>query len=448
MLSQEENELLTRVGPGTPAGELLRQYWLPCLLSSELPERDGRPLRVRLLGEDLIAFRDTGGEVGLLADHCAHRGASLFFGRNEEGGLRCVYHGWKYDVAGNCVDMPNEPGAVGAQGLAPLQNKIHHRAYPCRELNGMIWTYMGPRSQPPGFPELGPATVPESQLTVRAFVRECNWVQALEGDIDAAHSSYLHSPLKREELGSNRNHMDRFTGWHPRFEVVDTDYGVAVAALREIDAGSYAWNIAQFLMPIFTMFPTYGAEGENTEAAPGHFWIPIDDENTLVWFYAWHPSRPLTLGEPFASRSRDTGSPAFTAREAYLPATTAPAGAWRYTANKRNDYLLEYEAQKERRFSGLPTVTLQDQAMTESMGSVANRASEHLGSTDAGIIRMRLRLINAAKALRDHGVAPPGVDDPAVYRGVRPAVGVLPKDVPWREGARPWLSTLTSTGRQ
>lgn len=210
MLSREDNELLTRVGPGTPMGQMMRQYWIPALLSSELPQSDGDPLRVRLLGENLIVFRDTSGRVGLLADNCSHRGASLFFGRNEEGGLRCVYHGWKYDVDGRCVDMPNEPAESN------FKDKIRHEAYPCVERGGVVWTYMGPRqarpapkggsnatvelagvgpvSGLPSLPDLEWNLAPDAQHSIfRITVRHCNWLQALEGDIDACHTSFLHS---------------------------------------------------------------------------------------------------------------------------------------------------------------------------------------------------------------------------------------------------------------
>ena len=428
MLSKEDNELLTHVGPGTPMGDLLRQYWMPALLSTELPERDGRPLRVRLLCEDLIAFRDTEGRVGMLANNCSHRGASLFFGRNEENGLRCVYHGWKYDVAGNCVDMPNEPPESN------FKDKIHQRAYPCREHNGIIWTYMGPRQEPPDLPELELAMVPAENRSIRPMVRECNWVQALEGDIDSAHSSFLHSVLKTELLGSH--HTDRYTGDKPRFHVVDTDYGVMIGVERHPDPEHDHWRISQFLMPIFTMFPPTGA---GTETIPGHIWIPIDDETTLVWGFAWHPSRAIRPGEPFGrSNSTNSSKPVFEPNEEYLPATTEALGAWRLQANPSNDFLLDYEAQKTIRFSGLPTVTLQDQAMTVSMGTVMDRSTEHLGSTDAGIIRMRQYLLRAARALRDHGVTPPGVDNPEIFR-IRSASGILPKDTPWVEGAKQWV---------
>ena len=430
MLSQEDNELLTRVGPGTAMGNLLRQYWLPALLPSELPERDGPPLRVRLLGENLIAFRDTEGRAGLLADNCSHRGASLFYGRNEEGGLRCVYHGWKYDVAGNCVDMPNEPPESN------FKDKIHHRAYPCRELNGIIWTYMGPRDEPPPLPEFELAMVPESYKSIKLAVRECNWMQSLEGDLDLSHGAYLHSPLRHEDVGTN--HTDRFTGEHPHFEALDTEYGVMHAVRRFADDEHYHWGVGHFLFPFFALFPPIG---DGAEAVPGHLWVPMDDEMTLVWSFSWHPSRPIRPGEPFtSSRSPSPDArPYLQQEEEYRPATTEPAGAWRLKASRHNDYLMEYEAQRTRRFSGVPTVNLQDQAMQEGMGSISDRSIEHLGATDVAQIRVRHRLLEAAKALRDHNAPAPAVDTPSVYR-VRSGSGILPKDVPWLEGTEAWYT--------
>jgi phthalate 4,5-dioxygenase len=441
MLSDENNELITRVGPGTPMGAYLRQYWMPLALSSELPGRDSRPLRIRLLGENLIAFRDSDGEVGLLGDHCPHRGASLYFGRNEVSGLRCVYHGRKFDVAGRCVDMPNEPPESN------FKDKVRAVAYPCRERNGIVWTYMGPRESPPGLPELELATVPESHRWIRPSLRECNWLQALEGDIDSAHSSFLHSVLRSEDLGTH--HTDRYTGDKPRFDVVDTEYGVMIGVRRapvvpapdgSDPSGWSHWRISQFVAPIFTMFPP---TGPGTETIPGHIWIPIDDDNTLVWSYAWHPSRPIRDGEPFRrnSSARPDGR-VFEPAEEYLPATTAPAGAWHLRANKSNDFMLDYGAQKTVRFSGVPTITLQDSAMTSSMGAVANRTVEHLGSTDTGIIRMRRWLLEQVLALRDEGIAPAGVDDPTVFR-VRSASGLLPKDDSWLEGSKDWILART-----
>jgi len=239
MLTSEENELLTRIGPGTAMGELMRQYWIPALISTELPEPDGRPIRHRLLGEDLIAFRATDGKVGILANNCAHRGASLYFGRNEEDGLRCVYHGWKFDVDGRCIDMPNEPAESN------FRDKVHQRAYPCLERAGLIWTYMGPREIPPPLPDFewnsDEANVPFMWRNYRA----CNWMQALEGDIDTAHLNYLHSSVDRKfiaTLGGTGAQADagastlmRADG-APHLEMVETEAGVLYSAKRVRDA--------------------------------------------------------------------------------------------------------------------------------------------------------------------------------------------------------------------
>src|SRR3977135_102352 len=180
MLSAERNAFMTKVGAGEPMGELFRRFWLPLTLSEQMPEPDSAPVRVRLLGEDLVAFRDSNGQVGLLQNNCPHRGASLFFGRNEEAGLRCVYHGWKFSTDGTCVDMPNEPAE------SDFKSKVKAVAYPCQERGGVVWTYMGPRSEPPPLPDLEPNMLPDERVVVVAMQRECNWLQGLEGDIDTS----------------------------------------------------------------------------------------------------------------------------------------------------------------------------------------------------------------------------------------------------------------------
>ena len=186
MLSKQENELLTQVGAGTPMGNLLRRYWVPALFSAQLPKADCPPVRVRLMHEDLVAFRDTDGRLGLIDERCPHRTASLFFGRNEECGLRCVYHGWKFDVDGNCVDMPSEPDGTG------FAHKIKINAYPCIERGGVVWTYLGPAELKPAFPELEWTQLPDDYRFATRHVQECNWMQALEGGFDATHLAFLH----------------------------------------------------------------------------------------------------------------------------------------------------------------------------------------------------------------------------------------------------------------
>jgi phthalate 4,5-dioxygenase len=325
VLSTEENELLTRVGPGTAMGGLLREYWLPALLSNELPEPDSEPLRLRLLGEELIAFRDTAGQVGLLANNCPHRGASLFFGRNEESGLRCVYHGWKFDTSGACVDMPNEPAE------SDFKHKVHATAHPTQERGGVIWAYMGPRGEPPPLPDLEWMVVPATHRVMSKTLRECNWVQALEGDIDTAHLYFLHSRLDVDtsavfhDAGSGVYHEDR----HPRLNLVRTDYGMMYGAQRTEPDGRYYWRITQFMMPFHTLFPPGGLAG-----VPGHIWVPIDDHHTMVWFLIWNPFAVIPEGEHRLFGAHPN---------AYLPTTSGSLGQWRSAANISNDYMIDRE---------------------------------------------------------------------------------------------------------
>src|SRR5437667_358265 len=272
MLAAEENELLTRVGPGTPMGSVMRQYWLPALLSEELPEPDCTPVRTMLLGEQLIAFRDSNGEVGLLGNHCPHRGASLWFGRNEECGLRCVYHGWKWDIHGNCVDMPNEPPESN------FKDKVKAVAYPCRERGGIVWTYMGPREEPPPLPDLEPNMLPDGEWVVQAIQRECNWLQGLEGEIDTSHFSFLHlGAAKPEDAPPGTFQQYLLTDRSPRYSVVETDYGTMYGAHRPAHDGFDYWRMAQFLFPFHTMIPP-GVMGLQVVSRA---WVPMDDTHMM-----------------------------------------------------------------------------------------------------------------------------------------------------------------------
>jgi phthalate 4,5-dioxygenase len=434
MLSAAENEFLTRVGPGTPMGDLLRQYWQPFLRSADLPEPDGRPLRIKLLGERLIAFRDSDGRVGLLAENCAHRGASLFFGRNEEAGLRCVYHGWKFDTSGRCLDMPNEPPESN------FKDKVWQTAYPCVERGGAIWTYLGPREDPPELPQLEWNLVPEEQVYLALRVEECNWTQVMEGEIDSSHSGFLHTRLHEEEdieiglkRGGSKGLLYKMRDRHPRFETLDTDYGVAIAARRAAEEDSYYWRITQFLMPFFTIIPPYGKD----PVFGGHAWVPIDDERTLTFGFTYHPTKPLPEQERgFGLGFDGTGVEGLhPSPDVFLPATSTPYGQFLPKINRDNDYLIDWEAQRCERFSGLPGLWPQDAACQESMGRIYDRTLERLGMSDSGIIRARRRLTAAARALRERGETPPGVETPAAY-GVRSSSVVLPREVGWTEGAR------------
>jgi phenylpropionate dioxygenase-like ring-hydroxylating dioxygenase large terminal subunit len=417
MLSKENNDVLSRVGPGTPMGDLMRQYWLPAMRSSELPAPDCAPLRVMLLGERLIGFRTTSGDAGLIQDACPHRGASLFFGRNEEDGLRCVYHGWKFDVAGACVDMPSEPAESN------FKNKVHARAYPCRERNGIVWAYMGPREVPPPLPDLEANMVPGSNVST--VQRECNWMQALEGDIDTVHFMFLHYghlQLPDTMKGGFFNYQVKEPA--ARYSVVDTEFGACYGAYRPAEADTDYWRIANFLFPFYTQVPP------GTLAVKRQFraWVPLDDSHTM--FYGVNaPSDPVEVDPETQKRS-------FKRVQAMQPDTTDWFGRSRPQAQAGNDYLIDREMQKNgESYTGLPSVFLEDQAITESMGHIYERTQEHLGTSDSMVIRVRRALIRAAEALRDQGVVPPGVDAPQVY-AQRSGGVILPRSVDWFEATR------------
>jgi phenylpropionate dioxygenase-like ring-hydroxylating dioxygenase large terminal subunit len=421
MLSKEDNELLTRVGPGTPMGQLMRQYWIPALQSSELPAPDCDPVRVRLLGENLIAFRDSAGRVGMLANHCPHRGASLFYGRNEENGLRCVYHGWKYDVSGQCVDIPSEPPE------STFKERIRATAYRCVERGGAVWTYLGPRAEPPPLPGLAAIMLRDDERLLWNALRSCNWAQALEGEVDTSHFGFLHfitDPEHTPTPGTFEDYMaqDRC----PRYDVEETEYGARYGAYRPADGDTYYWRIAQFLLPFYTMVPT----GVLREQTIVRAWVPLDDEHTMFWHFSDEASQMANAhleGRP-ASFLRGRGD--------VLPNTSDWLGRWRLAAHAENDYKLDRQLQRTVSYTGIPGIHVQDQAITESLGPIYDRAAEHLDTSDAMIVRVRLRLLSAAKALRDQGIVPPTVDHPELYEVCSGGI-VLPRDADWRSLSLP-----------
>ena len=421
MLNRQDNELLCRVGPGTPVGSLMREYWIPALRSDELPEPDGAPVRVRLLGENLIAFRTTSGQVGLVANACPHRGASMFFGRNEEDGLRCVYHGWKFDVEGACTDMPNEPAESN------FKHKIHLAAYRAAERGGVVWAYMGPRETPPALPDLEVNMLPVGQYTIQTALRDCNWIQGLEGDIDTSHLAFLHlGSVKPEETDAGSFDYYTVKDRQPRYDVVDADFGTMYGAYRPADDGKVYWRLAHFLFPFWTMIPT-GTLGVQVLARA---WVPLDDDHMMHW--------SITTANAFAVRGQD-GRPRRSnppvgslGRFRFLPHSTDWLGRWRLQDNRANDYNIDRTVQRKGSYTGIDGITLQDQAITESMGPMVDRTAEHLGTSDAMIIRTRQRIMRAARALRDQGVTPPGVDNPEVYRQ-RSGGAFLPAGANWQE---------------
>ncbi len=420
MLSKADTEFLCRIGPGTPMGDLFRQYWLPAIQSDELPERDGAPLRVRLLGEDLIGFRSSTGEVGLIQSNCPHRGASLFFGRNEEQGLRCVYHGWKFSVDGQCVDMPNEPAE------SDFKTKVQAVAYPTRERNGIIWAYLGPRTTPPPLPDFEANMLGDKPVVMSIIHRPCNWMQGWEGEMDTVHQAFLHAGATRVE-DTIPDTFDYYIARTPapRLFVIDTPYGTSYGARRPASEDTYYWRIAHMLFPCFAMIPA-GLMGQQTRFAA---YVPMDDEHTLHWEIGTGLLDPSEL--PPEARGSEGRGPSTRPTEWFKPNTSDWYGRFNMHQEMANDYLIDRAAQRAwKSYTGIPGVRQQDMAVTESMGPIMDRTREHLGTTDALIIRTRRRMIEAARALADHGVVPPGVENPELYRQRSGGV-ILPRDANW-----------------
>ncbi len=414
MLTTQDNDILTRIGPGTLMGNLLRRYWTPALLSSALAEPDTPPVRVRLMGEDLIAFRDTTGSVGLAANACPHRGASLFFGRNEEAGLRCVYHGWKFNTAGDCIDMPSEPAESN------FKTKVHVQAYPTRESGGVVWTYMGPKDAEPGFREIVSSELPEENWRASKVHSLCNWVQGLEGNIDASHTSFLHRQLRFSTLEPDETDAPGYPSLNmtfliwafdtaPDLEVHDTWYGFRYTGLRDTPAGYRHARVTDYIFPAITYIPAAPVGGNDCIVM-----VPIDD--TTHWRYHISTKSPVRMRDGSSQVLPGGGRSGLMARP-WLP---------------ENDYLIDREAQRIESYTGISGGAIpQDQAVTESMGDIYDRTQEHLGTTDKAIIRMRRMLIGAAQDMA-RGIEPPVLDASRSYDTFRPSEKILAAGEDWR----------------
>jgi phthalate 4,5-dioxygenase oxygenase subunit len=413
-MRSEDHVRLIHVGPGTPAGELFRRYWQPAALSSELPERDGAPVRVRLLGEDLIAFRDTQGRVGLVDAYCPHRRAPLFFGRNEECGLRCVYHGWKFDVDGACVDLPSEPAD------SPMKNGIRIKSYPAVERGGVVWAYLGPKDKMPPEPDYEWTRVPETHRHVSKSYQACNYLQGLEGGLDTAHVSFLHN----NKIGDRRNLYSRDGA--PKIDVHETDYGYYYVSTRKVEAERQWVRVYQYAMPFQQMRPSMVNNGlSSNRAVPradGHIWVPIDDEQTNVYNWCYGADESCALDHDYAEQLEVMYG---RGKNDYIP------GTFKLKANLSNDYFIDRAEQKNTSFTGIKGINTQDVALQEGMGAVTDRTQEHLGTSDRAIAVLRRLLLEAVSAV-ERGESPRG-QDPATYRTIRPHDGLVPAGSDWRE---------------
>lgn len=371
-------------------GNLLRRYWLPALLTEEIPAPDCPPVQVMILGELLVAFRDTKGRIGLLAEKCLHRGTSLFYGRNEDCGLRCIYHGWKYDVDGLVIDTPAEPSD------SDFKKKLRHLAYPTKEMAGMIFAYLGPKEQTPILPEYEWTRLPGGQTYVTKSLQECNYLQGLEGDCDSAHLSYLH-----RDLGPDLYRRDA----SPTLLTEDTDFGVRMISIRTASTDKDYVRITNFILP------TIGHVSAHSNLV--HYWVPMDDSHTMEYHVTFNHDRPIKDEERFPGN----------------------IGAnYQKIRNRGNHYLQDRQIQKSGNFTGIEGFLAQDSCVTESMGSICDRTKEHLGASDKSVIAIRKSLLMALKSLEE-GKDPPGIvrKPEETFQHVISKGAVIPAGSSWRQ---------------
>jgi phenylpropionate dioxygenase-like ring-hydroxylating dioxygenase large terminal subunit len=411
MLSVEDNELLTRTGAGTPMGSFIRRYWIPALLSEEIPEPDCPPVRVQLLGEDLVAFRTTDGIIGLIGERCAHRGTSLYFGRNEACGLRCIYHGWKYDVDGNITETPAEPPR------SDFHRKLHHTAYPVHEAGGVIYAYLGPREKMPLFPNYEWTQVPLNQTYVTKCLMQCNYLQGLEGECDSSHLSFLHRAFTNE-----KNQPLYKSDSAPAYETEETEFGVRLIASRKAPGDQQYVRFSAFVLPVYGCVPA-GRPTNELDGFEIHTYVPADDRHTWRYDIGFRRSRPVRDDE--VHRRKQIGPDYLRIR------------------NADNDYLQDRKMQKTVNFTGIEDFLNHDACATESMGAIFDRSREHLGVSDKAVMAVRQHLLNAVRRVANGDEPPHIVRDPAnnSFPHIDCFAYLLPRDASWRQH----FAYLTST---
>ena len=409
-MTNEENELLIRTGPGTPCGELLRRYWQPAALSEELPP-GGPPVPVKLMGEELVLFRDDQGRAGLLGLHCSHRGADLSYGRLEDGGLRCLYHGWLYDVRGRCLDQPGEPGG-GAH-----RDQIRHPAYPCMEKAGTIFAYLGP-GESPLFPNYEFLMAPDAQSFAIKLFHECNFLQANEGNIDLAHLSFLHYSNKNRDVEIIPGADLSRRGVAPEMESYEaevTDYGVRSYKIRRLnDPDHYRLYMTEFVLPSFTAFfgEQYAVEG----AYSVNWHVPIDD--TSHWKYTFIFSRRGPLDKEATRRRR-----------------AEMAADYRSLRLKANRYRQSREMMIKESYTGIGfNFQVQDLCATEGMGLIQDRTKEHLVNMDKAVVVARKVFFKAIRDLQEGREPANVVRDPSRNRFfIDASDDLVPASQSWKE---------------
>ena len=413
MLTPEDNELLCRVEGDAPMGRLMRAHWIPACLSEEVAERDGVPVRIRLLGEELVAFRDTSGRLGVLDEHCPHRRASLALGRNEDCGLRCLYHGWKIDVDGNVVDRPSEPATAG------VDRRGKHRTYPCRESGGFVWVWMGDPAAPAVFDPPAWAPAPDVRTSIVKMHVNCNWAQVLEGAIDSAHSSNLHStdmvPVSLDDGTAQQEWRRPSIDKAPRLHVERTSWGFRYAAIRHPleNAPTHDYlRITLFVAPFTVLIPP------NPRYNLSILNIPQDDTHTMFYFIAWSEGPGITQDDWRRFCGAEVGIDL--------------DRQYRSIRTKDNDYLQDRQAMMRGNHTGFVGIPNQDMAMWETMGPIADRSKERLGVSDVAIVHFRRIMVEAVRAVRDGGVAIGTGPGAVPHLALSSFAGIVPKTTNWK----------------
>ncbi|MDX3893438.1 Rieske 2Fe-2S domain-containing protein [Pusillimonas sp.] len=414
-MTPEENDLLCRVTGDAPMGQLMRRHWTPICLIEEVAEPDGAPVRAQAFGEELVVFRDTSGKVGVIAEHCPHRGASLVLGRNEEGGLRCLYHGWKFDTQGNIMEMVSEPaGNRMAAG-------IKHPAYPTKEWAGMVWAYMGPPETMPEFRPPAWAPTADARVTIAKAVLPCNWAQVLEGAIDSAHSSSLHSSDMVATSGVSGAEATEDTWLRPsndkapRLQVARTPYGFRYAAIRKpihnADVNDYVRSTV-FVAPATALIPP------NNLYNVANINVPADDTTTVFYFIAW--------GHPSQTPDTDTW-------RKFLGQTVGKDldANYRPLRNRDNNFWQDREAMKAGNFTGITGFPNQDVAMWCTMGAITNRSADHLGASDIAVVEFRKQMVKAVRSFQESGIAI-GTGADAIPEEICSFQTMVPKGTDWK----------------
>lgn len=420
MLTREENELLCRVGPDAPMGKMFRRYWIPAALTSEL-RAGGAPRRARLLGEDFVAFRDSAGVVGVLDELCPHRGASLVLARNEECGLRCIYHGWKIAVDGRVLESPAEPDEHG------FKDRVRARAHPVYEAGGIVWTYLGPPGTEPPKMTFDWMSLPAGHRMIQKAREECNWAQCLEGVIDSAHSGFLHSNVIKpvpgensiipEDQGNTRRPSDDLA---PRMEAENTAYGFHYAAIRKplIDPESRDYvRVTLFIAPFIALFP--GPLGWTSM----QMFVPMDDEHTMFHFIQARHDKPIDQ----LTRERRA------ARSGMVLGVDVDPLDYRKIRTRDNNWLQDRTEMEAGSFSGIHGVNNEDIAMQESMGPIFDRRREHLGTSDVAVIRMRRIMLDGVRRFIDEGAPPVGLAERVAYEALRAGERMVSHGERWQE---------------